>query len=97
VTYALAVIVSRIYLAYSAQITPEEWAALLGSADAAAQVIANTRANTTTVAVWALWLVIPLGYFSMLAQQAFLNPISLTNPLSTYEQMLMSLRDRGGR
>ena len=97
VTYALAVIISRIYLAYTSQITPEQWASLLGSADAAAQIIANTRANTTTIAIWALWLVVPLGYFSMLAQQAFLNPISLTTPLATYEQMLLSLRDRGGQ
>ena len=97
VTYALAVIVSRIYLAYTSRISPEEWAALLGSAETAARVIASTRANTTTVAIWALWLVVPLGYFSMLAQQVFLNPISLTNPLATYEQMLISLRDRGGR
>ncbi len=97
VTYALAVIVSRIYLAYTSRISPEEWAALLGSAETAARVIASTRANTTTVAIWALWLVVPLGYFSMLAQQVFLNPISLTNPLATYEQMLVSLRDRGGR
>ena len=97
VTYALAVIISRIYLAYTTRISPEEWAVLLGSAESAAQVIASTRANTTTVAIWALWLVVPLGYFSMLAQQAFLNPVSLTNPFATYEQMLISLRDRGGR
>jgi len=97
VTYALAVIISRIYLVYTSQISPEQWATLLGSTDAAAQIIANTRANTTTVAIWALWLVVPLGYFSMLAQQVLLNPISLTNPLATYEQMLLSLRDRGGR
>ncbi len=97
VTYALAVMISRIYLAYTTRISPEEWAALLGSAETAAQVIASTRANTTTIAIWALWLVVPLGYFSMLAQQAFLNPVSLTNPFATYEQMLISLRDRGGR
>jgi len=97
ITYALAVIISRIYLAYTSQVTAEEWAALLGSADAAAQIIANTRANTTTIALWALWLVVPLGYFSMLAQQTFINPVSLTNPFATYEQMLLSLRDRGGR
>ncbi len=97
VTYALAVIISRIYLAYTTRISPEEWATLLGSVETAAQVIASTRANTTTVAIWALWLVVPLGYFSMLAQQAFLNPVSLTNPFATYEQMLISLRDRGGR
>ncbi len=30
VTYALAVIISRIYLVYTSQISPEQWAALLG-------------------------------------------------------------------
>jgi hypothetical protein len=96
VTYALAVIISRVYMTYTSQVTPEQWATLLGSTDTAAQIIANTRANSTTVAIWALWLVVPLGYFSMLAQQTLLNPISLTNPLATYEQMLLQLRDHGG-
>jgi hypothetical protein len=51
----------------------------------------------TTIITWGLWLVIPLGYFSMLVQKLFLNPVSLINPLSSYEDMLILLRDRGGR
>lgn len=97
VTYALAVGISRVYLMYASQVTPEQWAALVGSADAAATIIANTRGNTTTIVVWALWLVVPLGYFSMLVQQVFLNPVSLTMPMATPQSALRSLRSRGGR
>jgi hypothetical protein len=97
VTYALAVAVSRVYLLYAAQVTPDQWAALVGSADAAASIIANTRGNTTTIVVWALWMIAPLGYFSMLVQQVFMNPISLTAPMATPQAVLRSLRSRGGR
>jgi hypothetical protein len=97
VTYALAVGVSRIYLLYAAQVTPDQWAALVGSADAAATIIANTRGNTTTIVVWALWMIVPLGYFSMLVQQVFMNPISLTTPMATPQAMMRALRSRGGR
>lgn len=96
VTYALAVGISRVYMLYAAQITPEQWAALVGSADAAANIIAKTRGNTTTIITWSLWLVVPLGYFSLLVQQVFINPISLTNPMATAQEALTSLRSRGG-
>lgn len=95
-TYALAVIMSRVYMTYAAQVTPEQWAALIGSADAAATIIANTRGNTTTIIVWALWLVVPVGYFSMLAQQVLQNPVSLTSPMATAEATIRALRSRGG-
>lgn len=97
ITYALTVGASRIYLHYAAQITPEQWAALVGSADSAANIVASTRGNMTTIVSWALWLVVPLGYFSMLVQQVFINPISLTNPFATPQGMLRSLRSRGGQ
>lgn len=97
ITYALTVGASRIYLLYAAQITPEQWAALVGSADSAASIVANTRGNMTTIVSWALWLVVPLGYFSMLVQQVFINPISLTSPFATPQGMLRSLRSRGGQ
>jgi hypothetical protein len=96
-TYALTVGISRIYLLYSAQVTSEQWAALVGSAEAAASIIASTRGNTTTIITWALWLVVPLGYFSMLVQQVFMHPVSLTAPMSTPQGMLQTLRSRGGK
>ena len=95
--YALAVIGSRIYLAYTTQLSPEQWAALIGSSESAATVIANTRSNVTTILLWALWLVVPLGYFSMLVQQVFINPMSIVNPLAGAQDMLRALRVRGQR
>jgi hypothetical protein len=95
--YALAVIGSRLYLNMTSDVSPEAWAGMVGTSQSAVNVVANTRGNVTTVIVWALWLVVPLGYFSMLVQKLFLNPVSLINPLSSYEDMLTMLRDRGGR
>ena len=95
--YALAVIGSRIYLSYTTQLSPEQWAALIGSSDSAATVIASTRGNVTTILLWALWLIVPLGYFSMLVQQIFINPMSIANPLTGAQDLLRALRVRGPR
>jgi hypothetical protein len=92
--YAMAVLGSRLYLAYTAQLSPEQWAALIGTTESAATVIANTRSNVTTIILWALWLVIPLGYFAMLLQQALLNPWSLVNPLANATEIIQRYRTR---
>ncbi|MFZ6029552.1 MAG: hypothetical protein ACOYYS_17705 [Chloroflexota bacterium] len=92
--YALAVLGSRLYLAYTAQLTPDRWAALIGSSESAAAVIAGTRGSVTTIILWALWLVVPLGYFSMLVQQAFVNPMSIVSPMAGAQDVLRSLRVR---
>jgi hypothetical protein len=92
--YALAVIGSRLYLTYTAQLTPEQWSALIGSTESAAAVISSTRGNVTTIILWALWLVIPLGYFAMLLQQVFINPISLSTPLASAQELIERYRVR---
>jgi hypothetical protein len=92
--YALAVISSRIYLTYTTHLTPEQWAALIGSSESAAAVIAGTRSNVTTILLWALWLIVPLGYFSMLVQQVFINPMSIVNPLAGAQDMIRAMRVR---
>ena len=92
--YALAVSGSRLYLAYTAQLSAEQWAALIGSAESAAAVIASTRGSVTTIILWALWLVIPLGYFAMLLQQALLNPLSLVRPLASAGELIERYRTR---
>jgi len=93
--YALAVIGSRIYLGYTSHLTAEQWAVLVGSSESAATLIASTRGNVTTILLWALWLVVPLGYFSMLVQQVFINPMSIVSPLASAQDMLRALRMRG--
>lgn len=92
--YGLLVVGSRIYLAYANQLSPEQWAGLIGSAESAASVIANTKGNVTTIILWALWLVAPLGYFSLLIQQLFVNPMSLVSPLAGAQDVLKRIRER---
>ncbi|MBI9050036.1 MAG: hypothetical protein JEZ00_11490 [Anaerolineaceae bacterium] len=92
--YALAVIGSRLYLAYTAQLSATQWATLIGTSESAATVIANTRGNVTSIILWALWLVIPLGYFAMLLQQVLINPMSLVNPLAGASELIERYRTR---
>ncbi len=92
--YSLAVLGSRLYLAYTAQLSADQWAALIGTSESAAAVIANTRGNVTTIILWALWLVIPLGYFAMLLQQVLINPMSLVNPLAGASELINRYRTR---
>jgi hypothetical protein len=92
--YSLAVIGSRLYLAYTAQLSADQWVALIGTSESAAAVIANTRGNVTTIILWALWLVIPLGYFAMILQQVLINPMSLVNPLAGASELINRYRTR---
>jgi hypothetical protein len=92
--YSLAVIGSRLYLAYTAQLSADQWAALIGTSESASAVIANTRGNVTTIILWALWLVIELGYFDMLLQQVLINPMSLVNPLAGASELINLYRTR---
>ena len=92
--YALLVIGSRIYLGYTAQLSSEQWASIIGSAESAAAVIARTRGNATTIITWALWLVAPLGFFSLLIQQLFVNPINLVSPLAGAQEVISRIRQR---
>lgn len=94
ILYSLAVIASRIYLSYTAQLTPEQWAGLIGSTDSAAAVIANTRSSVTTVVLWALWLVIPLGFGSLLLQQLLVNPRSALSPRGDVRAFLRHTQSR---
>ncbi len=50
--------------------------------------------NVTTIILWALWLVIPLGYFAMLLQQVLINPMSLVNPLAGASELIQRYRTR---
>lgn len=94
--YALCVIGSRIYLHYTLAIPATEWSGILGNATYAEYFIQNTQRNVTSILVWLLWLVVPLGYFVMLVQQLFVNPMSLVHPFATVQEMIHQLRDRKG-
>jgi hypothetical protein len=96
IIYALCVLASRIYLAYTATLTADQWASLIGSSESAAMVIASTRGSVTTIVLWALWLVAPLGVLTVLIGQLSVNPGALLNPMAGYQEVLKNLRSRRG-
>jgi len=95
--YALCVIGSRLYLHYTMTIQSNEWLGVLGNSSYSEYFIQNTQSNVTSILIWLLWLVVPLGYFSLLVQQLFINPMSLMNPFSSVQEMIGLMRDRKGR
>jgi hypothetical protein len=92
--YALCVIGSRVYIQYTAEIELKQWQNALGYSTLPETLIQNTQNNTTSILVWLLWLVVPLGYFSMLIQQLFVNPMSLSHPFSSIQKMIYQMRER---
>ena len=92
--YAGLVILSRLYLGYTSHIAAQEWSRWIGSSAAAAQVIQTTRGNVTTILLWVLWLIAPLGYVSLLVQQLLVNPLNLVGPRAGAEDLLRRLRRR---
>ena len=95
--YALCVIGSRIYLSYTATLTADQWATLIGSSESASMIVASTRGSVNTIVLWALWLVAPLGFFSVVLGQLTVNPGALLNPLAGYQDILRNIRSRQGR
>ena len=89
--YALAAFAYLGYGAYLNSLDAMAWAEALGGQGEAAAALAQGRAFISTLATWGLWLILPLAYFSLLAQGLLVHP-----PLgSTPEQMITSVRTRG--
>ncbi len=95
-TYALALLGSRAYLATAARFDPAAWAEILGSSGEARRVIAGNLAIFSTVGTWLTWFVLPLAHFSYLIQRLLVNPLSLAAPFATVEELMAALRGRRG-
>jgi len=94
VIYAIAVIGSRLYIQYTSQLTASQWANIIGSAQTASTVIANTKGNTTTIITYALWFIVPLGFFAKTLRELFVNPINLVSPKAGVQEVLRRIRIR---
>jgi hypothetical protein len=77
--YAVAALAWTGYSAYVAHLSPEQWAGALAS-DEAASTIAQGRSFLSTISVWGLWIIVPLGYFSLLLQGLFVHPPLQASP-----------------
>lgn len=91
--YAAAALGYLAYGHYLAGVDAAEWARALGGQEEAIQVMAQGRALVNTLATWGLWLIIPLGYFSLLLQGLLVHP---PLPGGSPENIIEAVRTRGG-
>ncbi len=89
--YALAALGYLAYSRYLDGVDAMTWAKTLGGEGNAAAALAQGRAFVNTLATWGLWLIIPLGYFSLLAQSLFLHPPGPQEP----GDLITTIRTRG--
>jgi hypothetical protein len=78
------------YLAYSYYLTGVDaaaWAEAIGGQAEAQTTLAQGRAFLNTLATWGLWLILPLGYLSLLAQGLLAHPPTGSRPEATIAQV----------
>ncbi len=88
--YALAALGFAGYAAYTSRLDPRAWSAVVAGGEAAS-VVEQGRAFLSTIAVWGLWVILPLGYLALLLQGVFVHPPTLATPAA----MIHSVRGRG--
>jgi hypothetical protein len=92
-TYALAALIMRAFLTYSPD--PSRLAAMVGGRGEAVGLFSTVRDGLTPYAALIVWVMYPLGYFSLIAQRFAINRGSLLSPRGTVENLIHNLRTRG--
>ena len=91
--YALGLIAFRVVTAYTFDAV--QLSTMLGGDADTAGLFASVRGSITPYLILVLWVMYPLGYFSLIAQRFAVNRGSLTRPGKTVAQTLQDLRTRG--
>ena len=89
--YAAASLAYLGYGGYLSGLDAAAWAEALGGQGEAQAALAQGRAFVSTLATWGLWLILPLGYFSLLAQGVLVHPPLPARPQET----ITAVRTRG--
>ena len=89
--YALAALAHLGYSSYLTGVDAAAWAQAIGGQAEAASALAQGRAFVQTLATWGLWLILPLGYFSLLAQVLLAHPPLSGKP----DALITAVRTRG--
>ncbi len=84
--YALASLGYLAYHQYLGVLDAEAWARQLGGHSEARHTLQQGRAFLDTLATWGLWLIIPLGFLSLLAQGLLVHP-PVADPVRTLTQI----------
>lgn len=89
--YALAALAHLGYSSYLAGVDAAAWAQAIGGTGEASAALAQGRSFVETLATWGLWLILPLGYFSLLAQVLLAHPPLSARP----DALITAVRTRG--
>ena len=81
--YAAAALAYLVYGWYLAGVDAAAWAAAIGDQDEAQMTLSQGRSFLNTLATWGLWLILPLGYLSLLVQGVLAHPPLATQPAET--------------
>ena len=91
--FLLAALAHLGYQAYLAGVDAAAWAQAIGGQGEASAALAQGRAFVETLATWGLWLILPLGYFSLLAQVLLAHPPLSAKP----DEIITAVRTREGK
>ncbi|MBN1888887.1 MAG: hypothetical protein JW850_12910 [Thermoflexales bacterium] len=94
--YTLANIGLLGFTRLTADLSPEQWAKLLGSTQAASQTINQGKGIVQTLATIAIWYAIPVGYIGWAIKEFAINQSSLVAPGQTMSDIVHAIRTRGG-
>lgn len=72
--YAGAALVYLAYSRYLEGVDAAAWAEAIGGQEQAQTTLAQGRAFLNTLATWGLWLILPLGFLSLLVQGLLAHP-----------------------
>ena len=90
--YAGAALGYMLYGRYLAGVDATAWAEAIGGQQEAQATLSQGRAFLNTLATWGLWLILPLGYLSLLVEGLLAHPPVGTRPAET----ISAVRTRGG-
>lgn len=93
-TYAGLVLALRFGLAVLAEVSPADWAAVVGSQLDAQAALSSTRGNIATIGMLFTFVLYPLGYAGLLLNRFLRNPKPLYNLGSEAGAVLQRLRIR---
>ena len=88
--YSSAALAYLAYSRYLAGIDAAAWAEAIGGQAEAQATLSQGRAFLNTLATWGLWLILPLGYLSLLVQSVLVHPPTESRP----EETITAVRTR---
>lgn len=81
--YAGAALAYMLYGRYLEGVDATAWAEAIGGQQEAQATLSQGRSFLNTLATWGLWLILPLGYLSLLVQGVLAHPPVGTRPAET--------------